>query len=123
MSTKTEDRTFNDPKIQLILSIKQHDEKITYYLENDQYLEAGKSFHYLLNRLEITDSAEDKNMVIIRDCLTLESINRLTVEQLDYAYIELHKFLNRTYYKGFSNNRPPTREGNIQSIGAALKRQ
>jgi hypothetical protein len=117
-----EERSFNDPKIQLILSIKQHDEKITFYLENGAYLEAGKSLHYLLHRLEITDAPEDRNMQIIRDNLTLDSINRLSAEQFDYAYIELHKFLNRTYYKGFSNNRPPTRESSIQGIGAALKK-
>lgn len=123
MSTfhKDEERAFNDPKIQLILSIKQHDEKITFYLENNAYIEAGRSLHFLLHRLEITDSEEDRNMKIIRDGLTLDSVPILTLEHLDYAYIELHKFLNRTYYKGFSNNRPTTRESSVQSIGAKLK--
>ena len=115
------DRIFNDPKIQLILSIKQHDEKITFFLENNRYSEAGKSLHYLLSRLEISDNPQDETMRQIRRHVTLENYHQLTLSDFDFAYTELHKFLNRTYYKGFSNNRPPTRTSTIQSIGEKIR--
>lgn len=107
---------FEDPKIQLILSIQKHDEKITWFLENSQYLNAGRSLHYLLNRLEINDTEEDKDMRTLVNTITIENYHNLSQEDFDIAYVVLHKFLNRTYYKGFSNNRPPTRERSMHDL-------
>ena len=106
---------FEDPKIQLILSIQRHDEKVTFFLENRQYLNAGLSLHYLLNRLEITDSEEDKEIKELRDVVTIGSYHLLSEGDFDEAYMIYHKFLNRTYYKGFSNNRPQTRESSMKN--------
>jgi hypothetical protein len=107
---------FEDPKIQLIFSIQKHDEKITFFLEQGQYLNAGRSLHYLLNRLEINDESADREMRELRDTVTIDNYHSLTEHDFDIAYIILHKFLNRTYYKGFSNNRPPTRERSMHDL-------
>lgn len=118
MRTPTE---FQDPKIQLILSIQRHDEKITWLLENNRYNEAGKSLYWLLDRMDITNTPDDEPIRQIRNTLTLDNYNQLDLDDFAYAIRELHKFLNRTYYKGFSNNRPPTRKSSIENIGNALK--
>jgi hypothetical protein len=116
MSMTTPQNKFEDPKIQLIFSIQKHDEKITWYLENGQYLNAGRSLHYLLNRVEINDEPADREMRELRDTIGIDTYHNLTESDFDIAYIILHKFLNRTYYKGFSNNRPPTRERSMKDL-------
>lgn len=107
---------FEDPKIQLIFSIQKHDEKITWYLENGQYLNAGRSLHYLLNRVEITDTPADKEIRELRDLVGINNYHALSETDFDIAFDILHRFLNRTYYKGFSNNRPPTRERSMHDL-------
>lgn len=107
-------RAFDEPKIQLILSIKEHDEKITFFLENNRYLAAAKSIHYLLNRLDISEDPTDDTIREIKKQINLNTWHKLTMDDLDFAHQEIHKFLNRTYYKGFSNNRPVT---NNKSMG------
>jgi hypothetical protein len=112
----TNEHKFEDPKIQLILSIKEHDEKITFFLENNRYKDAGKSIHFLLGRLEITDSEEDKKIKDLKTKISVQNYHLLTIDDLDYAFTVIHDFLNRTYYKGFSNNRPPTRERSMKDL-------
>jgi hypothetical protein len=107
---------FEDPKISLIFSIQKHDEKITWFLENRQYLNAGLSLFYLLNRLEINETTEDKDIRELRDVLTINNYHKLTESDFYEAFVILHRFLNRTYYKGFSNNRPPTRERSMHDL-------
>jgi hypothetical protein len=107
---------FEDPKISLIFSIQKHDEKITFFLENRQYLNAGLSLHYLLQRIEISDLDIDKEIRELRKIVTIKNYHQLTEEDFDIAYDILHEFLNRTYYKGFSNNRPPTRERSMHDL-------
>lgn len=112
----TQNPKFEDPKIQLILSIKEHDEKITFFLENNRYKDAGKSIHFLLNRLEINDSEADKEISELQKIITVKNYHALTIEDLDHAHIIIHEFLNRTYYKGFSNNRPATKSVSMGEI-------
>lgn len=116
-----QNQRFEDPKIQLILSIKQHDEKITYFLENNRYKDAAKSIHYLLERLEINELKDDKAIRDLREKISVKNYHHLSIDDLDYAYKIIHEFLNRTYYKGFSNNRPPTRKSSLKDIGEALE--
>ncbi len=112
---------FEDPKIQLILSIKQHDEEIIFYLKNNRFMEAGKSLYWLLSRLDITEKEEDTAIREIHNTLTLQNYTQMELNDFAYAMEILHQFLNRTYYKGFSNNRPPTRKSSIEDIGKALE--
>ena len=111
-----EPRRFEDPKLNLIFSIQKHDEKITWYLENRQFLNAGLSLHYLLNRLEINDESCDRDVRELREKVTAQTYHQLSEEDFNIAYVILHEFLNRTYYKGFSNNRPPTRERSMKDL-------
>lgn len=113
-----QDKSFNEPKIQLTLNIMKQDNEITYHLDNNDEIAAAHDIALLLRRLEINET--DTEMINLKKQITLENYDLISEQQIYKAYEIIHDFLNRTYYKGFSNNRPPTRESTIQSIGKKI---
>jgi len=104
--------SFEDPKIQLILSIMKQDSEITYHMDELQHDKAAHDMALLLRRLEINES--DEEIIKLKNTITLQNYDRIPEEIINQAYEQIHDFLNRTYYKGFSNNRPRT---NNKSMG------
>ena len=115
---------FEDPKIQLILNIMHQDDEITFHMDQHDEVSAAHDMALLLRRLEINE--DDKEIIRLKQILTLQNYDQLTEQQINEAYEQIHDFLNRTYYKGLSNNRPQTNNksmGDIQRTVDLAKHQ
>jgi len=97
MSNSNKD--FSDPKIQLILSIQRHDDYITERLEKTDEVGAALAMALLLRRLALSDG--DKEMIKLRNSITIKNYDSLSAEFILNAYATIHRFLNTTYYAGF----------------------
>jgi hypothetical protein len=116
------DKDFSDPKIQLMLSIQRHDDYITECLERLDESGSGTGFHkevtraalamaLLLRRLSLSDG--DKEMIELRNNITLKNYDSINSDYVLDAYATIHNFLNATYYAGF---RPPMGESFFKEL-------
>ena len=103
-------KEFADPIIQLMLSIQRHDDYITQCLQrldesgldtgfNKEITRASLSMALLLRRLDLNE--KDKEMIVIRNNITLKNYDRVDPNYIIDAYSIIHNFLNETYYHGF----------------------
>lgn len=115
-------KEFSDPKIQLMLSIQRHDDYITECLERLDESGLNGGFHkeitraalamaLLLRRLSLSDS--DKEMIVLRNNITLRNYDQVDSNYVLDAYAIIHNFLNATYYAGF---RPPMGESFFKEL-------
>jgi len=101
---------FEDPKMQLILSIQRHDDYITEALFKLDESGTNTGFHkeitraalamaLLLRRLELDE--KDTKMIELKNNITLRNYDDVNPDYILDAYAVIHEYLNDTYYHGF----------------------
>jgi hypothetical protein len=103
---------YDDLKIQRVLQIMRHDDAVTFYMSQNQEVNAAHSIALLLDRLDLKDT--DTEMLKIRREITLENYDMIPSIMISRAYRTYQQFLNATIYKDFNNRRPTT---NTKSMG------